>query len=132
MRHVGSLLVSDSDFARGVLYCVHLHAFRCCPYQGALSVGDHNIVGEIKKPGAERVESLHYLQNVKEHATLSAGASVDHGVGVETAEKHGNRAADRGCCVSSCSPWLVCFGRVFKSDFPPPSHFVEYRDLTHE
>ena len=50
------------------------------------------------------------LQNVKEHATLSAGASVDHGVGVETTQEHENRAADRGCCVSSCSTlrFVVC------------------------
>jgi hypothetical protein len=43
------------------------------------------------------------LPNVKEHAPLSAGASVDHGVDVETTEDHVNRAADRGCCVSTCS-----------------------------
>jgi hypothetical protein len=43
-------------------------------------------------------------ENVKEHAPLSAGARVDHGVEVETTEEHENRAADRGCCVSSCSP----------------------------
>ena len=43
------------------------------------------------------------LANVKEHATLSAGASVDHGVKVETTKNHVNRAADRGCCVSACS-----------------------------
>ena len=42
------------------------------------------------------------LHNVKEHATLSAGASVDHGVGIEATEDHVNRAADRGCCVSPC------------------------------
>jgi hypothetical protein len=41
--------------------------------------------------------------NVKEHAPLSAGARVDHGVEVETTEEHGNMAADRGCCVSTCS-----------------------------
>jgi len=41
--------------------------------------------------------------NVKEHAPLSAGASVDHGVEVETTGEHINRAADRGCCGSSCS-----------------------------
>ena len=35
--------------------------------------------------------------NVKEHATLSAGASVDHGVEVECRKRHENRAADRGC-----------------------------------
>ena len=40
--------------------------------------------------------------NVKEHATLSAGASFDHGVDVKTTEDHKNRAADRGCCVSPC------------------------------
>ncbi len=46
------------------------------------------------------------MPNVKEHATLSAGASVDNGVEVETTEDHVNRAADRGCCVSSCSVLL--------------------------
>ena len=35
--------------------------------------------------------------NVKEHATLSAGASVDHGVEVRARKGHVNRAADRGC-----------------------------------
>jgi len=53
------------------------------------------------------------LPNVKEHATLSAGASVDHGVDVETTGEHENREADRGCCVSSCSassiPYLDAF-----------------------
>jgi hypothetical protein len=44
-----------------------------------------------------------FLHNVKEHATLSARARVDHGVGVKTTEDHVNRAADRGCCVSTCS-----------------------------
>jgi hypothetical protein len=43
------------------------------------------------------------LPNVKEHAPLSAGASVDHGVEVETTGEHEKRAADRGCCVSTCS-----------------------------
>ena len=42
------------------------------------------------------------LENVKEHATLSAGAHVERGVDVETTEDHVNKAADRGCCVSSC------------------------------
>ena len=41
------------------------------------------------------------LENAKEHAPLSAGASVDHGVGVGITEEHVNRAADRGCCVST-------------------------------
>lgn len=35
--------------------------------------------------------------NVKEHATLSAGASVNQGVMGEATEDHKNRAADRGC-----------------------------------
>ena len=43
------------------------------------------------------------LANVKEHATLSAGASVDHGVEVGVTGEHVNRAADRGCRVSTCS-----------------------------
>lgn len=38
-----------------------------------------------------------FLPNVKEHATLSAGVSVDHGVEVEPTVNHVNRAADRGC-----------------------------------
>jgi hypothetical protein len=42
------------------------------------------------------------LPNVKEHATLSAGARFDHGVKVETTGDHVNRAADSGCCVSAC------------------------------
>lgn len=45
--------------------------------------------------------------NVKEHAPLSAGANVDHGVDVEITGKHVNRAADRGCCVSSCSHFFI-------------------------
>lgn len=45
--------------------------------------------------------------NVKEHAPLSAGAGVDHGVEVETTSGHENRAADRGCCVSTC--WASSF-----------------------
>jgi hypothetical protein len=38
-----------------------------------------------------------FLHNAKEHATLSAGASVERGVGVEATQEHENRAADRGC-----------------------------------
>ena len=41
-----------------------------------------------------------FWSNVKEHATLSAGAHVDHGVDVGITVEHVNRAADRGCCVS--------------------------------
>ena len=37
------------------------------------------------------------LANVKEHAPLSARASVDHRVKVEARDEHVNRAADRGC-----------------------------------
>ena len=48
-------------------------------------------------------ESNIFLPNVKEHATLSAGARVDHGVEVKITGDHVNKAADRGCCVSSCS-----------------------------
>jgi hypothetical protein len=40
---------------------------------------------------------FHFLENVKEHATLSARAHVDHGVEVECKKGHENRAADRGC-----------------------------------
>jgi hypothetical protein len=40
---------------------------------------------------------MNFQQNVKEHATLSAGAGADHGVEVETIKEHVKRAADRGC-----------------------------------
>jgi hypothetical protein len=43
------------------------------------------------------------MANVKEHATLSARAGVDNRVEFETTREHENRAADRGCCVSTCS-----------------------------
>ena len=52
--------------------------------------------------GAEAPSSIP-SPNVKEHATLSAGAGVDHGIEVGNREEHVNRAADRGCCVSTCS-----------------------------
>ena len=50
--------------------------------------------------------------NVKEHATLSAGAHFDHGVDVETTGEHVNRAADRGCVsrlveLSRCAGSLI-------------------------
>ena len=41
------------------------------------------------------------VNRVGDAAMVSAGASVDHGVKVETTENHENKAADRGCCVSS-------------------------------
>ena len=44
----------------------------------------------------KRADSI-FLANVKEHATLSAGASVDHGVEVKCRKGHENWAADRGC-----------------------------------
>jgi uncharacterized OsmC-like protein len=47
--------------------------------------------------------------NVKEHATLSARESVDHGVGVEVTKENVNRAADRGC-VSRLVRFLVLVG----------------------
>ena len=52
-------------------------------------------------------KGLHFLQNAKEHATLSVGASVERGVRVVATEDHENRAADRGCCVSAC--WASSF-----------------------
>jgi len=58
-----------------------------------------------KKTSAENmtvIRSHDISCNVKEHATLSAGAGVDHGVEVETTGGHVNRADDRGCCVSTC------------------------------
>ena len=42
----------------------------------------------------------------KEHAALSAFASVAHGVEVKTTEDHVNRAAGRGCHGATCSAGL--------------------------
>jgi hypothetical protein len=42
------------------------------------------------------VVNVSYLPNVKEHATLSAGARLDHGVEVQTTESHRNRVAGGG------------------------------------
>ena len=56
-----------------------------------------------------------FLANVKEHATLSARAHVDHGVEVGITDEHVNRAADRGCCVSTC--WASSI-RLGPSDLP--------------
>jgi hypothetical protein len=55
--------------------------------------------GMIRKRGSMMFmcDSYIFLPNVKEHATLSAGARVDHGVEFETTEDHVNKAADRGC-----------------------------------
>ncbi len=63
------------------------------------------------------------LANVKEHAPLSAGANVDHGVEVKTTEDHENTAADRGGCVSACCAELItcehlCGGLIYQH----PSH----------
>jgi hypothetical protein len=83
------------------------------------------IEAEIKRRTNDERNSWH---NVKEHATLSAGASVDRGVEVETTENHVNRAADRGCCVSSCwasciqsKAFLVSSGRVPREIVTPKS-----------
>ena len=66
----------------------------------------HNITTTNNRRSVPRSLSFMvlFLPNVKEHATLAAGASVDHGVDVGITEDHANRTADRGCCVSSCSP----------------------------
>ena len=50
-------------------------------------------------PGPPLIRMRIFLHNVKEHATLSAGAHFDHGVEVETTDDHANRAAD-GVAVS--------------------------------
>ena len=51
-------------------------------------------------------------QNVKEQATLSARASVDYGVKVETKREYLNGATDRGCCISTGSAGICAFGLV--------------------
>ncbi len=59
------------------------------------------------------------MANVKEHATLSARASVDHGVGVGVKKRHVNRAADRGCVsrlvllLVFTSSWGIAIRAIF-------------------
>jgi hypothetical protein len=65
-----------------------------------ISVSDWKTAGELRKMARDAYSSA----NVKEHAPLSAGARVDHGVDVGITVEHVTRAADRGCCVSTCSP----------------------------
>ena len=72
---------------------------------------------EINNQSAPHGENS--LANVKEHAPLSAGASVDHGVEVQATEDHINRAADRGCCVSSCSESSYSYGTGEKKSLYP-------------
>ena len=61
-------------------------------------------------------DSTFFLANVKEHATLSAEASVDHVVKVRYTEEHENRAADRGCCVSTCcASWIYSRGGIMRA-----------------
>ena len=56
--------------------------------------------------------------NVKEHATLSAGASVDHGVDVEVTKGHVNSEADRGCV----SLLVLLLHSVVNRPFPSRIH----------
>ena len=49
-----------------------------------------------------------FQQNVKEHATPLAGASVETGVDVHVAGDVADSAASGGCCVSTCSASSIC------------------------
>lgn len=49
------------------------------------------------------ISNIHFLQNVKEHATPLAGAGVERGAEVHVSVDADNRAASGGCCVSACS-----------------------------
>jgi hypothetical protein len=62
--------------------------------------------------------------NVKEHAPLSAGPHVDHGVEVKTTEDHENRAADRGCCVSTCSASWISYRRCLNEVLSIKPHLL--------
>ena len=62
---------------------------------------------------------MKFWPNVKEHATLSAGASVGRGIEVGITVEHVNKAADRGCCVSACSVLRFSAGMI--RVYPSPS-----------
>jgi len=74
-------------------FCVH----NVCESKIEITMKNNDVSGAVAPSSIP-------LPNVKEHAPLSARASVDHGVEVESTGEHENRAADRGCCVSTCSP----------------------------
>ncbi len=57
----------------------------------------------IHVPISDVAEVIESFVNVNEHATLAAGARVDHGVGVEVMGNHRNRAAGSGCHDAACS-----------------------------
>ena len=77
-----------------------------CPF--AMSKGSRAKAEESNAAVTSRIaKRMVSWANVKEHATQSAGAHVDHGVRVVATGDHENRAADRGCCVSAC--WASSF-----------------------
>ena len=88
-----------------------LAALECWPLTELIEMADDRVLTRLKWFVEIRAEALKKAcgdePNVKEHATLSAGARVDHGIEVKTTGKHVNRAADRGCCVSTCSASCV-------------------------
>jgi len=84
------------------------------------------------RPGPDRGRSAAVdfdWVSVKEHATLAAGANVDHGVDVKTTENHVNRAADRGC-VSRLVRILVLIFMKFGGSklFPDQDYRVRIND----
>jgi hypothetical protein len=64
--------------------------------------------------------SSYFSPNVKEHATPGARANVDHGVRVGNTDEHVNRAPDRGCCVSTCSDYLLIRSSTGLGNFTSP------------
>jgi hypothetical protein len=58
---------------------------------------------ELEKMQTKDSKSPCRIKYRGEFLTTSTGKTVDHGVDVETTEKYVNRAADRGCRVSTCS-----------------------------
>lgn len=67
------------------------------------------------------VEDDSPIANVKAHAPLSAGASVEHGVGGVDTKGSLNRTADRGCHGASCSLLFIPLGTL---DAPSASLLV--------
>lgn len=71
------------------------------------------------------------LQNVKEHASLSARARFDHGVEVEDRNGHVNRAADRGYVSRLVRIGYSCMRRLIAID-PQSSMHHRYLGLDEE
>ncbi len=102
----------SADFAREMERQLRALVASCNEYGGGASISHPRYTRQLSA-------ARKFLENVKEHATLSARARVDHGVDVDTTEKHVNRTADRGCVSRLVRLFrcLLCWTRLARLRF---------------